>query len=226
MPRALIIRALLVLAVPSSLTFVLMAAEGGFVNWVLNQFDEPTAALAAYAIYHRSVLLFMMPVVATGVAVLPFVARLVGENQVAQVRRGMNQALGFAVAYALLVALPVCYLAGDLIAAWLGNQDETVELASFAIRIAVPFGVLTAAPFMLCRPAFEAVQRGTPGLIMAAVRYVGLSIPLGYTGAKVAEAYGHEPFHGLVVGLLSGTVCVSVVFVLWLYRMLGQLERG
>ena len=79
---------------------------------------------------------------------------------------------------------------------------------------------------MLCRPAFEAVQRGTPGLIMAAVRYVVLSIPLGYTGAKVAEAYGHEPFHGLVVGLLSGTVCVSVVFVLWLYRMLGQLERG
>lgn len=219
-------RALLVLAVPSSLTFVLMATEGGIVNAVLNQFGDPKAALAAYAIYNRAALLFMMPVVATGVAVLPFVARLVGGGQPGQVRRGMNQAFAFACGYGVLFAFPLCALAGGAIADLLGNEPRTVELASFGIRYAVPVAILVQAPFLLCRPAFEAVQRGTPGLVMATLRYVVLSIPLGLGGAWVAVRLGQEPFHGLIAGLLSGSAIVSAVFVTWLYRMLGALERG
>jgi Na+-driven multidrug efflux pump len=218
--------ALLALAVPSSLTFILMAMESGFVNFVLNQFQDSESALAAFAIYRRAVMLLMMPVVAIGVAVLPFAAKLVGEGRVGDVRRGMRQAHLFALGYALLAVFPVCAAAGPAIAGWLGNQPETVELAGFAIRWAVPFGVLVASPFLLCRPAFEAVQRGTPGLVMAVLRYVVLSIPLGLSGAWLAVQWGHEPFHGLVAGLISGTVVVSAIFVTWLFRMLGQLERS
>jgi MATE family, multidrug efflux pump len=217
-------RVLLVLGVPSSLTFVLMAAEGGIVNGLLSQVPDSTAAIAAYAIYHRAVLLFLMPVVATGVAVLPYVARLVGEGRGREVGAGLRGGFVFASVYAVLFVAPTCFLAADRIAEFLGNSESTQALAGFAIRWATPLGVLVAGPFLLCRPAFEAVQRGGPALVMAVVRYLLLSVPLAWAGMAAASGWGVEPFAGLVGGLILGTGLVSILFTVWLVRMVKTLR--
>jgi Na+-driven multidrug efflux pump len=215
-------RALLRLAVPSSLGFVLMGAEGVIANAVLTRFDGATASLAAFAIYHRASLLLLMPVAGTGVAAVPFVARALGEGRRDEVRRGLAQAFGFAAAYGL-VLLPVCWLLGDPLARVLGDAPETERLAGFAIRFAAPLAVLAGAPFVLSRSTFEGLQRGAPGLLMAVLRYLLLSAPLGYAGATLAARAGHAPLHGLLAGILVGTALASSGFAAWSWRALRRL---
>jgi Na+-driven multidrug efflux pump len=217
--------AMLTLAVPSALTFVLMGTENGLVNWVLSSFADPTAAIAAYAIYHRAVLLAIMPTVAVGVAVLPFMARHLGEGNLAEVTRGLRQAYLFGFLFAALGVFPTCWFAAEPLAHFLSKSEATRSLAAFAIRYAVPLGALVAIPFLVCRPAFEAVQRGGPGLSMAVLRYLFLSVPLALLGAHLCEGSGRDPFYGLIFGLLIGTAVVSVVFTLWLVRMVGGLQE-
>lgn len=215
-------RALLRLAVPSSLGFVLMGAEGVIANAVLTRFDGATASLAAFAIYHRASLLLLMPVAGTGVAAVPFVARALGEGRRDEVRRGLAQAFGFAAAYGLAL-VPLCWLLGEPLARVLGDAPETERLAGFAIRFAAPLAVLAGAPFVLSRSTFEGLQRGAPGLVMAVARYLLLSAPLGYAGATLAAGAGHAPLHGLLAGILVGTALASSGFAAWSWRALRRL---
>ncbi|MGE0712654.1 MAG: MATE family efflux transporter [Planctomycetota bacterium] len=214
---------LLALGVPSALTYVLMATEGLLVNGVLTFLGDPTAALAAYAVYHRAQLLALMPVVATGVAVLPFVARHVGERRFDQVRSELRAAFLVHLGYVLLVVTPACFLLAPVLAGGLAESPTTRELAGFAIRFGAPLAALCGLPFILCRPAFEALQRGAPGLAMAFVRYALLSGPLALAGAWAARRAGAEPFHGLIAGLVTGSGIVSLIFTLWLARTLRAL---
>ena len=217
--------ALLALGIPSALTFSLKAAEGFVVNAVLTRLEQATAAIAAYAIYHRASLLMLMPVFATGVAVLPFMARAVGEGRYDEVRHGLRQAFLLSAGYLLLITAPLCVFAAEPIAALLGNREETRELATLAIRYGVPLAALASAPFALCRPAFEALQRGTPGLVMGALRYLVLSVPLALLGLWLAARTGAEPFLGVLAGLIGGTAIVSAVFTVWLVRTVRVLGR-
>ncbi len=217
-------RTLLVLGVPTALTFVLIGTENLAVNAFLARLDAGTASLAAYAIYHRASFLFLMPVVGIGVAIVPFVGRAVGAGRVDDVRSGLRDAFRFAVLYALLFVAPVCWLAAGPIAGWLGDAPATEALATFAIRWAVPLAVLAASPFMLCRPVFEGVQRGVPGLVMGALRYLLLSVPLAYAGSRLAPTLGRAPFEGVLLGLVGGSALVSIAFLAWLSRLLSAAQ--
>lgn len=219
------LRALLALAVPSALTFVLMGSENFAVNWILARYPEATASIAAYAIYHRAVLLALMPIIATGVAVLPFAARHLGEGNLPEVERGLRQAFVLSVVYILCVVFPLCLGGGAALADFLAEGAATRGLVRFAVRYAVPLGALAAFPFVLCRPAFEAVQRGTPGLLMALLRYLVLSVPLGLFGAHIARQRGLDPFYGLAFGLIGGTAVVSLAFTGWLMHLFLDLRR-
>jgi len=220
--------ALLALAVPSALTYVLMGSENLFANWVLLSYAadeaEATACVAAYAIYHRATLLFLMPVIAVAVAVNPFVARAYGGGQLDQIKRGLRQGYLYALAYGLVFAFPLCLLVGEPLAAFLSKAETTKDLAALAVRYGVPLGVLTAGPFLLARPAFEAVQRGAPGLIMSALRYVVLAVPCGLLGIQLAGSAGHPPLVGLIAGLVSATAVVSLLISGWLLAMVRGLR--
>jgi Na+-driven multidrug efflux pump len=57
-------RALFVLAIPSALSYVLMAGETGVVNWLLKGLEHGREALAAYAVYYRVFQFVVMPAIA------------------------------------------------------------------------------------------------------------------------------------------------------------------
>ena len=63
-------------------------------------------------------------------------------------------------------------------------------------------------------------------MIMATIRYLLLSVPLAMLGANLCARWGAEPFYGLIGGLLAGTSVVSVLFTVWLVRMVRGLEEG
>ena len=83
------------------------------------------------------------------------------------------------------MTLPILWFSAGPIAAGLSSSPITRQFATFAIRV-VPAACLASLSIFLCRPAFEGMGRGRPGLAIA-VNYGGGS-GQSYYGA--AAAYG------------------------------------
>lgn len=218
-------RSVLRLAIPASLTFGLMATESGLINALLARAPFATEAIAAYSIYYRLVLFSMQPVIATAVAMLPFASRLIGVGDCAGIRRGLRQASRACLTYAIVVVGPVMYLSAPWIAGALADAALTVEYATFALR-SVAVACAISIPFLLCRPVFEALGEGRPGLVMALVRYALLTAPLGWIGLTFAASLGYPAMYGLIVGTLIAGAVTSAIFALWLRRALTAFDRA
>jgi len=208
-------RAILGLAIPSSLTFILMAVETAFLNRLLAGTEHATEAIAAYSIYFRVLLLALQPAIASAVALLPFAARRLGAGDVAGVRRGLRQLMTATGVYCLAIVGPALYFGAPWISARLAESTVAVGYTTFALRM-LPLICLASSLFIICRPAFEAMNRGRPGLAMAVLRYVVLTLPLAWLGARLAPGLGYPPLYGVIISLLLAAATTAVIFLGWL----------
>ena len=218
-------RAVLRLALPSCLTFGLMAVESALINVLLASQRHATSAIAAYSIYSRVVLFALQPIIAASVAMLPFAALRYGAGDCDGIRRGMRQ-LGIAAAvYSLAIVGPMMLLFAPWLSENLAESKTTAEYTTFALRT-VPLACLAGAPFLLCRPVFEALQRWQPGLVMALVRYIVLTGPLAWLGLVSAREMAQPPLYGLIVGMLLAGAISSAGFSVWLRAALPRQAPG
>lgn len=220
-PRPL--RALLVLAVPASVAYVLMATESAIVNAILARGSAPTESLAAYSIAYRWLMFFIMPIVACGVALLPFCARAWGSRDVAAMRKAWRDVALAGAAYATFFVLPLVLLFREPMVARFAQAPLTRSLAEWSLLV-VPASCLAALPFFACRPVFEAMQRGGPGMLMAVLRYGVLTAPLAFAGGRLAGALGRPEYQGVVLGLLLVSILASATFLTWMRRSLSAAE--
>lgn len=217
-------RALFALAIPSALSYVLMASESGVVNTLLKGIEHGKEALAAYAIYYRVFQFVVMPAIAASVAMLPFAARRIGERDVVGVRGGLKN-IHVALAVYVVVAAPVLFFVATPLAHHLSASPVTVAYLVPALRI-VPLGALLATPFFLCRPVFEGMGRGRPGLTMSVLRYVVLAAPAAVLGLKLAPALQIPDLLGLIGGLMTATAVSSLIFLSWTLKTLSVTAMG
>src|SRR5258705_1592335 len=217
------LRSMLALALPSSLTYGLMAVETGLVNWLLTRQAGATESIAAYGIYSRVLQFATMPIIAAAVAVLPYVARRFGEGDIGRIRQGMRQITVAAAVYCVGLVTPAMLLGGPRLARSLAESPLTAEMATVALQFC-PLACLIMIPFILCRPAFEGLQRGRPGLVMAILRYAVLTVPCAFTGMHAARTAGQPPLYGLLAGLIVASLIASAVFFTWMQRILRSLE--
>lgn len=215
------VRAFAALAVPAAIIYTLMALETTAVNALFAFFDAGTEAIAAYAIYFRYVMFFLMPLIAAGVALLPYTARLWGRRDVEGIRRGFRHVTLAAFAYVGLVVAPVTVLARRPLADLFAEAALTAELASYAL-VLVPLACLVSLPFFSCRPIFEGMQLAHPGLFIAVLRYVLLTLPCILVGATLATRAGQPAFHGVIWGLILAMAIPSLVLLLWMRHRLGR----
>ena len=216
-------RTLFTLAIPSAVTFALMASEAGLVNLLLSKMENATEALVAYSIFYRVALFALNPIIAIGVALLPFTARRFGRGDVAGIKKGLGEAGLAMIGYSVLFVAPLMAVIAPAVADALTESDISAGFTRTMLYF-VPVSCLLGAPFLLCRPVFEGMQRGRPGLITALVRYLGLTFPLAWLGTRMATLYDIHPIYGLVVGLLVASLLSSVMFSAWLHRALKGLE--
>ncbi len=208
-------RAILGLGLPSALTFLLMSGEVSVINILLAGTAHPTEAIAAFSIYYRVLLFASQPVIAVAVAMLPFAGRLLGAGDARGVLHGLRQAGLAGLAYMVLVMAPIVVGFAPAIARALAEGPLTRSFAVFGLR-AVPIATLASLPFFLARPVFEAMGRGRPGLVLATLRYVVLSVPLAWFGMGVAVALGRPGFEGVLAGTIVASLLSSLVMALWI----------
>ena len=215
------IRDLLILAVPSGLSFALMGLEGMAVNAILNEQPNSVSNLAAFALVDRAGRSLSMPIIALGVAMLPLAARKWGAGDVAGIRTELNSGLRLAGIYGLVLVLPVVLLFAPAFARELTEEATATEALRQSLRW-LPLGVVLGSPMFLLRTTFEGMQKPMPGLAGSALRAVVLSVPLGYLGLRVAPDFGLLPLEGLVLGMSTGTGLASLAMWVWIRAWFGR----
>ncbi len=214
-------RKLLALAIPASLGFGLLALEGLVINGMLAAQQNSEAALAAWSIMDRAARFMMMPIIATGVALLPLAARLWGARDIDGVSQELRVGLGAAVGYSLLVALPVAWFGGPRLAVALTDSPHAQEVASTGLRWVFALA-LVGGPLFLFRSAFEGMQQARPGLVVSLLRTFGLILPLCAAGLYLAPLWHLSPVIGLMIGAGLGAGLASLLLGLWMRRFLAQ----
>jgi putative MATE family efflux protein len=214
-------RAILRLALPSSLAFLLMGVETAVVNGLLTRQPQPTESVAALTLFNYYLRLALTPAIATAVAMLPYVARHFGARDLGGIRRGVREAVRAGIVYSLALVPVMLFAAGPLARAQT-KSAVAAELATHALRL-IPLACLLGIPFFLCRPAFEGMGLARPGLVVALLRYLGLTAPLTWLGVAVAGALHVPALYGAIVGLMAATAISSTVLLQWTRTMLRTL---
>lgn len=202
------VRAILSISLPAGSAFVLMAAEGGVINWLLARTDEATASLAAWTAFDRGLRFLSMPLIAAGVAMLPLAARLFGAGDLSRIRRELIVGLGTGAAYVLLVVFPLCLLGGEWLAEALFDDPRTVELSLLGSRW-LPWAVPAIGPFFILRSTLEGLQRPLPGLYASLARTLLLVGPLVWIGLRFAPDLGWPEVAGAFGGLALGAAAAA-----------------
>ena len=213
--------AILTLAVPGALSFLLTAAESAVFN---NLLGGETAAIAAFGVFNQVQMLALMPAVASAAAVVPFAARLLPLKESVRIGRDLTRTLAFAALFGLLATTLIGWVFGGQIArAVLDAEDDDfaqkVAATQSVLRL-LPLSVLATAPFVLLRPVFEAAQRPKIGTMVSIVRFIGLSIPMVTLGSFLADPLGLEPLIAMVGAFIIAAMIASVITAAWVRGVL------
>jgi MATE family, multidrug efflux pump len=209
------LRSILTLAGPAGFTYLLVFLEEAVVVWLLKGLEHNTVAIAAYGVYARLLSMVTMPAIATSVAVLPFVARLVPEGRTGEVVRDLKRGLLGALGLSLCIAVPVGWIFAEPIATFL-VPEHVKEGGAAAINFLflLPFAAVAVVPFLVLRPVFEAVQRPRLGVWITMAKSLLLSIPILTAGRYLAPACGLDPLLGILLGMALAVGLASLLVVL------------
>lgn len=218
------VRAILTLAIPSGITFGLMAVESGIINVLLSNTGEQAASLAVWTTINRGARFLTMPMIAVGVAMLPLTARLWGGRQVGRILAELRVGLLAGGLYSAFLVFPLCWFAAPLVAGRLYAEPSTAELATLALRW-LPLGIPLGGPFFLVRSTFEGLQRPMPGLIASVIRSLALVLVFVWLGMRIALENGYPQILGAAIGQGVGAGVVTGGLLILLVRTLRR-ERG
>jgi Na+-driven multidrug efflux pump len=216
-------KTLLALAGPSSAAFVLIASESGLINFLIASYDHSKEALAAYSIYYRVMMFFLNPIIAVSIAALPYLAARFGARDTRGFKVGVRDAALATIAYVLLFVAPLLYFTAPWLSSAFAEEALTAKYTLFGIYL-VPISCLASIGFLLCRPIFESMQQGKPGLIAALFRYLVLTVPGLWIGIRVAQSYGEPELYGVLIGLLCISSLASLAFIVWTGKRLLTLD--
>jgi Na+-driven multidrug efflux pump len=207
------LRAVLAIAVPSSLVYALMSVESFVVNEILKRGPDAESTLAAWSAFDGVGRFFLMPAIATGVAILPLAARWRGagvprERLLGEVGKGF----GALCLYAALCVAPLVFAAPTWLAHQFVEDERSIAFAAEGFRW-LPLVVIFAGGTILVRPLFDVFDRSRLGLALALVRTFVIVVPLFLLGGVLAEDFGYARMSGwFAASTLSSLLGLAATF--------------
>lgn len=215
--------AILSIAIPSAITFVLMAVESQAILEILKTAPNATPTLAGWSVFDRAVRFLAMPAIATSVALLPLAARYWGKGDLQGVKRELRIALLACLVYVVVFVLPVVALFGSYLADYFTESDLAQRAAQQGLWL-LPLAVGALSPFLMLRSTLEGLQRPRPGLLFSILRSVVLVVPLVYLGVHQAPRFNMSEMMGACIGYVAGMLSAALLFAWWTNSAMRDLK--
>ncbi len=216
--RLKIIGQIVAVGFPGALSMMLMAMSFLIVNRVLIDID-PRSVTAA-SLCGRLDQLVLMPIFALSAALMTVVGQNMGRGQIERARKAWKTGAMMAVVATLSAATTLVIAAPYVYRAF--SSDPAV--LSYTVRQTriVEYSFVFASLAMMARSVFQAMGRPWPGLIITALRMVGLVLPFALFFVYVLD-WG---IYGVWGGMIAGNILGAIISLGWVRVYWNRLESG
>lgn len=175
-----------------------------------------TAAVAAWALGSRYEFFAIVSVLALTMSVPPMVGKLLGANNLADIRKLVVIAAKFVIGFQLLIAI-ITLLASNGLALLMTSETEVETILSYHLMV-VPFSLGPLGICMLMVSISNALGKSYTALTISALRLFAFFLPCLWLGAEFGGIQGL--FWGAFIGNILAGVCAWLMY----QRALGQIE--
>lgn len=160
-------------------------------------------AVAAWGVCTRVDSLLMIPIMAMGASLTPFVGQNWAADRSDRVAAGLIAARRFALAWGLGGWLLLALL-GRFVGRVFSDDPEVIEVISLSMLI-IPASYAATGLVMVVSAAFNAIDQAVRATLISAMRSLLLAIPLAWLGDAVAGLMG------LLLGLVVAAWLTAVI---------------
>ena len=210
-----IIKDILFVGFPASLTLLLISVYVGFINRIVAVLG--TEYVAGLGIAWKLENAAVIPTVALSMAVLTLVGLFYGAKRYDLVKYITYYALKVSIAYVSIVGL-IYFIVPKLLLRIFTSDALLIGIAATYIRIIV-FGFPLMELLWTSNRAMQGMGDGFPGVITNIIRIFVIAVPLAYVSVFVL-GYG---FVSIAFAMLLGSVSTSFVSFIWFRIKLRKL---
>ena len=212
-----IMKEILVVGIPSSVSMIIMSFGQGVFNYILIIGYGPNA-VAAYTISGRLDMLMFLPIMGIATGLVTTVGMFAGAKRYDKVRSIINYAISRAFVI-VAIASSIVYVLAPSIISLFTNDENIKEIGVSALRtlcFTYPF-VGIAMP---CGRIMQGLGQGIPVLVITALRVLLISAPLAYYFAIIDSRDIVWVWYSIAI-----SVSVSaIVGPLWVRRTINEME--
>ena len=212
-----IMKEILVVGIPSSVSMIIMSFGQGVFNYILIIGYGPNA-VAAYTISGRLDMLMFLPIMGIATGLVTTVGMFAGAKRYDKVRSIINYAISRAFVI-VAIASSIVYVLAPSIISLFTNDENIKEIGVSALRtlcFTYPF-VGIAMP---CGRIMQGLGQGIPVLVITALRVLLISAPLAYYFAIIDSRDVVWVWYSIAI-----SVSVSaIVGPLWVRRTINEME--
>ena len=207
-------RQVLSIGIPAAATNILMPLSIGVLTRIAAAFGRE--AVAAFGAGMKIEAFAMLPTMALGAVMVPFVGQNRGAGRPERVRKAIKDSFAFSLLWGLVALAVLAVLARTL--GGLFSEDAQVVSAIAMYLWIVPIGYGCYAVFRIAGVSLNALGRPMRSLVLNVIRMLVLLVPLAWVGSRLLR------YPGLLASVPVANACAAVVAVAFLRGALRPPE--
>ena len=214
-----IMKEILVVGIPSSISMVIMSFGQGVFNYILIIGYGPNA-VAAYTISGRLDMLMFLPIMGIATGLVTTVGMFAGARRFDKVKSIIIYAISRAFAIVAIASTIVYFLAPSIIG--LFTDDANIKNIGISALRTLCFTYPFVGIAMPCGRIMQGLGQGMPVLVITALRVLLISAPLAYYFAIIDSRDIVWVWYSIVI-----SVSVSaIVGPMWVRKTINEMESS
>lgn len=177
-----------------------------------------TAAVAAWALGSRYEFFAIVTVLALTMSMPPMVGKMLGANNLTDIKKLVNIAVVYILGFQLVVAL-ITFVLAEPLSALMTSENNVFEILSYHL-ILVPFSLGPLGVCMLMVSISNALGKAKTALTISTLRLFAFFLPCLWIGSQLGG------IQGLFYGALIGNILAGVSAWLTYSYSVKQLEKA
>jgi len=207
-----ILKEILKIGIPSSLSMVIMAMGAFIFNLILNSDN----AVAAFNIGSRIEHLFFLPVISISSSLVTLVGMFYGANRFDLIRSTISYGLKYSLWFACFCSIFFFFVSEYIIPLFTSSGDITqISIGYFSV---VSFSYPFVTIGMTTSRIMQGLGEGIPVLFITLVRVILINAPLGWYLRRVLEM----PIEFVWYCILFSSFVASILSMLWMISILKK----
>ena len=210
-----IIKEVLSIGIPSSLSMIMMAIGAFIFNLLLNS----DSAVAAFNLGSRIEHLFFLPIISISSSLVTLVGMFYGAKKFNLIRSIITYGIKCSLIFSIVCLVFFIFVSQYIIPFFTDSEEITKIAISYFSIVSFSYPFVTIG--MTTGRVMQGLGRGTPLLFITLIRVILINAPLGWYLRRVLEL----PVESVWYCILFSSVIASTISILWMSRIIRQQEN-